>query len=141
MIRTKRSDTSRVREGNTKKLADSVASAMGTSAESIDVSLDGPVDILFLGSSVYAGGFDPTIKTFIENNADKIGIIALFGSSASGSSNLKKISELARQNGIDVFPEAFTCPGHFLFLHRKRPNSSDLEGVAEFARNVINAKK
>lgn len=129
------------RSGNTKRLADSVANAVGTNAESVEVNLSERADIVFLGSSVYAGGFDPTVKTFIENNADKIGMIALFGSSASGSSNLQKISELAEKNEIKVFPEAFNCFGHFLFLHRKRPNSSDLEAAAEFAKKVTGTAK
>jgi flavodoxin len=46
------------RGGNTKKLADAIANAVGVTAETTDVPLTEDVDILFLGSSVYAYGVD-----------------------------------------------------------------------------------
>lgn len=44
--------------GNTKKSALEVASALGVEAQTTEVPLEEAVDILFLGSSVYAAGVD-----------------------------------------------------------------------------------
>lgn len=124
------------RGGNTKKLAEAVADAVGTTADDISVPLHDRTDILFLGSSLYAGGYDPAVEEFITKNADKIGTIVSFGSSASNMSTFKKVKALAEQKGIKVCDEFFNCPGRFLLLHRNRPNQADLEAVSSFAKAV-----
>jgi len=78
------------RSGNTKKLADGVAEVLGVTASDITTSLTEKTDLVFLGSSLYAGGFDPAVGEFIRKNADKIGKLVCFGSSASGTSTAKK---------------------------------------------------
>ena len=121
------------RSGNTKKLAEAIAEALGTAAQDVSAALDEKVDLLFLGNSLYAGKPDASVVDFIEKNADKIGCIANFGSSASLRSTFKKIQELADSKGIKVCPEEFVCPGSFLFMHKGRPNESDLEAAKAFA--------
>ena len=75
------------RGGNTKKLADAIANAVGVTAETTDVPLTEDVDILFLGSSVYAYGVDEHVKDFINgidvksfnyigNDEPQIGVMA-----------------------------------------------------------------
>lgn len=124
------------RGGNTKKLADAVAGAVGVTANDLSVPLEDKADILFLGSSLYAGGYDQTVGNFIEKNADKIGTIVSFGSSASNMSTFKKVKALAQEKGIKVYDEYFNCPGHFMFLHKNRPNGADLEAAASFAKET-----
>ena len=41
------------KSGNTKKLADAIAKAVGVEADTVDHQLEEDIDILFLGSSVY----------------------------------------------------------------------------------------
>ena len=53
------------RSGNIKKLAEAIAKAVGVEAKTVDEPLREDVDILFLGSSVYAYGVDDSIKNFI----------------------------------------------------------------------------
>ncbi|MCH5272723.1 MAG: flavodoxin [Lachnospiraceae bacterium] len=120
--------------GNTKKLADAVAASVNVTAEDISVDLSEKADILFLGSSLYGGGYEPSIEKFIEENVDKIGVIVNFGSSVSGKSTFYKIKALAEEKGITVFDEFFNCPGRFLLIHRKRPNDTDLRAVSSFAK-------
>ena len=55
------------RTGNTKKLAEAIAKAVCAEAETTDEPLREDVDILFLGSSVYANGVDGNIKMFFQN--------------------------------------------------------------------------
>lgn len=124
------------RSGNTKKLADAIAEALGTKALEISAPLDEKVDLLFLGNSVYAGKPDASVIEFIEKNADKIGCIANFGSSASLRTTLKKIQPLADEKGIKVCPDEFICPGSFLFMHKGRPNESDIDAAKAFALKI-----
>ncbi len=44
--------------GNTAKLAEAIAKTLGIKAKTVDTPLEGDVDILFLGSSVYGAGVD-----------------------------------------------------------------------------------
>ena len=125
------------RSGNTKKLADAVAAAVLVAAKPVDCDLEEPVDVLLLGTSLYAGTYDVSVAAFIDRNADKIGSIVNFGSSASGKSTLPKIKAYAEAKGIPVEERMYVCPGHFLFLHKNRPNDQDLANVAEFAKSVI----
>ncbi|MDC7235654.1 MAG: flavodoxin domain-containing protein, partial [Spirochaetales bacterium] len=53
------------KSGNTRKVAEVIAKALGVDALSIDEGLPKDVDLLFLGSSVYAGGVDKKVKDFI----------------------------------------------------------------------------
>ena len=54
------------RGGNTTKLAKAISEAVGVEAFTTDVPLKEDVDILFLGSSVYAYGVDDHVKQFID---------------------------------------------------------------------------
>ena len=121
------------RSGNTKKLAEAIAEALETTAQDVSAPLDEKADLLFLGNSLYAGKPDESVGEFIEKNADKIGCIANFGSSASLRSTFKKIKDLADSKGIKVCSEEFVCPGSFLFMHKGHPNESDLEDAKAFA--------
>ena len=53
--------------GNTKKLAEALSEAVGVEALTVDTPLTEDIDILFLGSAVYAAGVDSKIKEFIES--------------------------------------------------------------------------
>lgn len=125
------------RSGNTKKLADAVAEAVGVSAEEISVSLTDKVDVLFLGSSPYGFDMDSAVRDFIERNHEKIGTLVCFGSSASGMSTFKKIKALSEEKGVTVFEDYYNCPGHFMLLHKNRPNESDLAEVSSFAKLAL----
>lgn len=127
------------KSGNTEKLATAVASAAGVGALPVSEGLTGHADILFLGSSVYAGKPAAEISEFIRKNASNIGRLVVFGSSASGKSSFGKIKELAGSVGIEVEPEYFHCPGHFLWMHRNRPDAGDLNEITGFAKKMIAA--
>ena len=51
--------------GNTKKLAEAIGNEINVEAKTVDEPLTEDVDILFLGSAVYAAGIDQKIKDFI----------------------------------------------------------------------------
>jgi hypothetical protein len=58
--------------GNTKKLAEAIGSAINVEAKTVDEPLTEDIDILFLGSAVYAAGIDQKIKDFVDSQL-KIG--------------------------------------------------------------------
>ena len=76
--------------GNTKRLAEAVAKAVGVEALPLSSPIEEPVDILFLGNSYYAFSIDPEVRKFIQLlPADKVGRIVNFGSAAMLNSTLK----------------------------------------------------
>ena len=79
------------RTGNTKKLAEAIADALGEEAKEVSVPLAEYTDILFLGSSVYAAGVDENIKEFMKLNKDKIGKIVNFSTAALISSTYNQV--------------------------------------------------
>ena len=52
--------------GNTKRLAEAVANAVGVEALPISTPVTEPVDVLFLGNSNYAFTIDPEVRAFIK---------------------------------------------------------------------------
>lgn len=126
------------RSGNTKLLANAVAAAAGVTAESVKTPLEERADLLLLGSSLYKAGIDPSVAKFIEDNAGKIGRLAVFGSAASGRSTFKKVAAVAEKYGVKTCNDFFVCPGEFLFLNKGRPNSDDAGKAAEWAKGLIN---
>lgn len=124
------------RSGNTKKLADAIAKAVGVQAQDLSTPLDEKVDLLFLGSSVYAAGVDDAVKAFIADNADKIGKIAGFSTAAIIRSTFKQVKKLADEKGIAVIPQEFYCRGSFGPMHKNRPNEQDLAAAEAFAKGL-----
>lgn len=125
------------RSGNTKKLADAVAAAVGVPAKELHTPLQERADVLFLGSSPYAFDVDPAVRKFIEENYEKIGTLICFGSSASGMSTFKKIKALAEEKGVTVPDAHFNCYGRFMMLHKDRPGPADLAAAAAFAKEAL----
>jgi len=125
------------RSGNTKKLADVIAAAVGVEALDVSQPLTARVDVLFLGSSVYAAGIDEAVKTFVQENAGNIGRIVNFSTAALLSSTYKQVSKLAEENGVAMDEREFHCRGAFGPMHKNRPNDKDLEAAAAFAREIV----
>ena len=121
--------------GNTKKLAEAVAGALGVEALPISVPLEEAVDILFLGNSYYAFNIDPEVRDFIRSlDRSKVGKIANFGSAAMLNSTYKKVKAEADKVGIPMAEQEFHCKGEFKGIHKGRPNEEDLKAAADFAR-------
>ncbi len=124
--------------GNTKRLAQAVAEAVGVEALPISVPLSEPVDILFLGNSYYAFSIDPEVRAFVGGlDRSKVGKIVNFGSAAMLNSTYKKVKAEADKVGIPMDEREFHCKGEFKGVHKGRPDESDLKAAAEFARAVI----
>lgn len=124
--------------GNTKRLAEAVAQAIGVEALPLDAPIQEPVDVLFLGNSYYAFTIDPEVRAFIQKlDKEKVGKIVNFGSAAMLNSTYKKVKAEASKVGIPVDEREFHCKGEFKGVHKGRPNDEDLKAVAAFAKSII----
>ena len=123
--------------GNTKRLAEAVADAVGAEALPISEPLTEAVDILFLGNSYYAFSIDPEVRTFVASlDREKVGRIVNFGSAAMLNSTYRKVKAEADRAGVPMDEREFHCKGEFKGLHKGRPNEEDLSAAAEFARKI-----
>ena len=123
--------------GNTKRLAEAVAKAVGVEALPLSSPIEEPVDILFLGNSYYAFSIDPEVRSFIRSlDKDKVGRIVNFGSAAMLNSTWKKVKAEADKIGIPMEKSEFHCKGEFKGIHKGRPNSEDLAAAAAFAKSI-----
>ena len=124
--------------GNTKRLAEAVANAVGVEALPISEPVAEPVDILFLGNSYYAFSIDPEVREFVASlDKEKVGKIVNFGSAAMLNSTFKKVKAEADKVGITMDEREFHCKGEFKGLHKGRPNEDDLSAAAEFAKAIV----
>ena len=126
------------RSGNTKAIAEAIASEVGVTAASVKDGLDDPVDILFLGGALYAGGLDRALVSFIQKLDNSIvKQAAVFGTTASPSSAAQKIKELLEARGVSVADVSFDCRGKFLFAAKGRPNEEDKAAAKAFAQQLL----
>ena len=124
--------------GNTKKLAEAIGNAINVEPKTVDEPLSEDVDILFLGSAVYAAGIDNKIKKFLKNINVNIGEIVNFSSAALIKSTYKQVKSEAEKNGLKMSDDEFHCRGAFKLVHRGRPNDDDLKDAGKFAKRIIN---
>ena len=124
--------------GNTKRLAEAVASAVNAGALPLESPVDEPVDILFLGNSYYAFSIDPEVREFIRSlDKSKVGRIVNFGSAAMLNSTWKKVKAEADKAGIVMDEREFHCKGEFKGIHKGKPDEEDLKAAAAFAKKII----
>ena len=124
--------------GNTKKLAEAIGSAINIEAKTVDEPLTEDVDILFLGSAVYAAGIDKRVKEFIENIDVNVGKVVNFSSAALIESTYSQVKKQVEQKGLKMSEDEFHCRGAFKFVHRGHPDETDLKNAQEFAKRTVN---
>jgi flavodoxin len=127
--------------GNTRKLAEAIAEAVGTTAEGVDKSrIDKTVDVLFVGGAVYATyehNFHPSLTSFIRDiDKTKVRKVVAFGTYAFGSS-ISKLIDVVKATGLPVMDQSYVCKGKFLFFNMRRPNNDDLLRAGEFAKAIV----
>ena len=124
--------------GNTKRLAEAVAQAVGAEALPISAPVTEQADILFLGNSYYAFSIDPEVRAFIRSlDKSKVGCIVNFGSAAMLNSTYRKVKAEADKKGIPMDAREFHCKGEFKGVHKGRPNEDDLKAAAAFAKEIV----
>lgn len=125
------------KSGNTKKLADKIARTANIEAKSISEKLTEDIDILFLGSSVYAAGVDYEVKEFINAIDVKVGKVINFSTAAILRSSYTQVKKLIEKKGITMSEKEFHCKGAFGVMHKGKPNEKDLDDVVQFTKEVL----
>jgi len=124
--------------GNTKKLADAIASELNVAAENVNTNTKlADESLVFLGTGLYGPFQNGGLKQFIDRTDFGGRKVALFGTSGEGKG--KEVGALERavsKKGADIVGK-FHCKGEFLlFINRNHPTSKDLENARNFARQV-----
>lgn len=126
--------------GNTKKVAEAIAKAAGAEALPATQSLDGPVDLLLVGSGIYAGRMGSGMRAFLSSlDAAQVGRVAVFGTAAGPKSPLEEVRGLLSGKDITLSGDVFQCRGKFLLANRSHPDDADLNAAADFARRQMGA--
>ena len=127
--------------GNTKKVAEAIAAAVGASAEAItkDHKLSAPIDLLFVGDGIYAGQINKKTKAFIGMlNSSLVKNAAVFGTYGGQDKAITTMTALLKDKGIHVCAESFACKGQSWFAgNRKHPDKADLDDAAKFGNDII----
>ena len=124
--------------GNTKRLAETVAEALGVKAYPISEPIKEMTDILFLGNSYYAFSIDPEVRNFVRGlDKNLVGKIVNFGSAAMLNSTYKKVKAEADKVGIPMDEREFHCKGEFKGIHKGKPDADDLKAAADFAKQIV----
>ncbi|MFV0413951.1 MAG: flavodoxin family protein [Oscillospiraceae bacterium] len=124
--------------GNTEKLANAIAEAAGTTAETLGSPLPETTDLLFLGSAVYAAGVDEQVVQFIAGlTPARVKKVVCFSTAALLPSTYNQVKKLLAAQQIPCSEQEFHCRGRFSLLHKSRPNDADLAAAAQFAKDAI----
>ena len=90
------------RGGNTKAAAEVIAETAGVNAERIDMPIDEPVDLLFVGGGVYAWTIDKRLKDFLESLDPKtVKTVAAFTTSGLFGCT-RTMKTVAKARGVNV---------------------------------------
>ena len=122
--------------GNTKKLAEAIASELGVEAKDVSCPLEGRTELLFLCNSVYWAGIDKRVKQFVRENAPKIGTLVNVSTAALIESTYKHMKAVAAEAGVALSEQEFHCRGKFKALHGSHPDAEDLKAARKFAKKV-----
>lgn len=125
--------------GHTEKIALAIGKQLGVTPKNINQKpIIENVDLLFIGSGIYAGKPSSELIQFIDTfNKANIRNVVLFSTCTSGQNNMKDIKDILISKGISVDEKAFVCKGQFLIFSRKHPNDEDLKMAKNFAANFI----
>ena len=123
--------------GNTKKLADAIASELNIEAKPVSENLDEKTDIVFICNSVYWAGINKNVKNFIEANKDKIGTLVNVSTAAIIESTYGQMKKIAKNANVKLCDKEFHCRGKFTGLHRQHPNDKDIEDLKKFVKEVL----
>jgi len=131
--------------GNTRKVAEAIAKAIGGQAQALDAYESGkePVDVLFLGGAVYANhghGLHTALKAFIAGlDPKQVRAVALFATGFIQSEAITMMRRSLEARGIKVMPEHFFCLGRFALFNMGHPGAKDLAAAAEFAKKMASS--
>ncbi len=126
--------------GNTRKVAEKMASALKTKAHNVKDEPKVPKGaFLIVGSGVYGRRSGREMMDFLQALPKvKAGKAATFETSGEGSSIQagREMGEILKNRGYSI-KGSFVCPGKlFYVLRRGRPSGQDMENAKKFAEGL-----
>jgi flavodoxin len=140
------------KSGNTKKIADSMASQLGceaikiTSADpSSTVDLAG-YDLVLVGTGLYAGTPNEDIVRYLEKleiKSAKQFVLFITWGGAPGSDKmvLTRLKTLLEKKGQKVLEDHFACYGGWKIIKRGHPKSDEIQAAGEWAKKLVEKLK
>ena len=125
------------KKGNTKKLSDFISNKLKLEALDVSNNLDEEVEYLILVNALYANNIDKEVKTFLENNKDKIKNVINVCSSASGKSTYKRVKKECDKLGINILEEEYHTRASWIFINKDRPNEEDFNRLDKFIDTIV----
>ena len=132
------------KKGNTRKIAQAIASVVGDVVEELPPAYpcEG-VKLLFLGGGTYAGKIDKKLSDFIHTlTPQRVKNVAVFGTSGGQDAGIVQMKEMLKAQKINVLDEHFLCRGKFfLFFNGKNPDQQDIANAKAFAQRALDTVK
>jgi flavodoxin len=138
------------KSGNTKKIADSMASQVGCGAIRITANNTPPnvdleeYDLVFVGTGLFAGTPNEDMVRYIGNlNLKTTKIFALFitwgGAPRTDKLALKRVKALLEGKGQKVLEDHFACYGGWkgVLMKRGHPKAEEIKNAGEWAKKLV----
>jgi flavodoxin len=127
--------------GNTQKIAESLAEALGVKAEPISSNPEiSDVDILFIGGSLKMYTLESHSKKFFKS-LKKPGMaknVVVFSTSLSGKGILNYAEKMIKAKDIRIYNNEYKCLGSFYMdANKEHPDVNEVSGAKEFATKVV----
>jgi flavodoxin len=138
------------KSGNTKKIADSMASQIGCDA--IRITSDNALstvdlkeyDLVFVGTGLFAGTPNEDILRYLRNlNLKTTKLFVLFitwgGAARTDKLVLAKLRTLLESKGQKVFEDHFACYGGWkgILMKRGHPKTEEIKAAGEWAKKLF----
>lgn len=121
------------RSGNTRLVAEAIASALGVPAVSVDApeaALSERTDVLFLGGALYAYGLDRKLVSYIRGlDASKVGCAVLFSTTWLSKHSFDLMRKELAAKGIAAAEETFYV--------KNRAGETQLQEAKDFAVRMV----
>jgi flavodoxin len=119
---------------HSKKIADTVASALGVTAQNIASSpVIESMDLLFIVGGIYGGESLPELKEYVSNlSSAQVKSAAFITSSVSNAKGQDAIRSILEGKGIAVVDE-YRCFGSILVVRLGHPNKMEIQSAGDFA--------
>jgi flavodoxin len=140
------------RSGNTKKIADEIASelncesvkiAQTNSTPSIDLN---NYDLIFIGTGIRAGNPNEDIIRYLKTiDTKEPKLFAIFitwgGAGKTDQAVIGKLRSILESKGQKVIEDYYTCYGgwKFAFLRRGHPNNEDTKAARNWAKKIMDS--
>ncbi|MDF2543709.1 MAG: uncharacterized protein K0S47_3427 [Herbinix sp.] len=126
--------------GHTKMIAKAMGEEIGIEAQNIlEKPVINNVDILLIGSGIYAGKVAEELITFIQElDPEKVKRAVIFTTAMTETIQTATLKSALFAKGIPVEGEEFICKGKFLFFSKHHPNELDIKKAKEFVKKYTN---